>query len=174
MNLVNERRAIDEALSSYRNLLEDINEDRFTETPSKGGWSYAEVYDHILKATLASSIALERCTHNVCAPTKSGPTLIGHYVLLSGTFPPFKLKAPPEMEATVKKISREEAKNLIIKARKRLDGIVAPIKTAKPKWRNKHPRMGMLNAWQWLKFIRIHLQHHLKQLERIKADFNRP
>jgi uncharacterized linocin/CFP29 family protein len=26
----------------------------------------------------------------------------------------------------------------------------------------------MLNAQQWFKFIRIHLQHHIKQLDRIK------
>lgn len=29
----------------------------------------------------------------------------------------------------------------------------------------------MLNAPQWFKFIRVHLQHHLKQLERIKNNF---
>lgn len=173
MNIASERRAIDEALNRYRSLIDDISDERFIQTPLKGGWSYAEVYDHILKATLASSIALERCTHNICAPTKSGPTLIGHYILLSGAFPPFKLKAPPEMEATVKKISVEEAKNLIVKVRKRMDGIVGPIKNAKPQWRYKHSRMGMLNAGQWLKFIRIHLQHHLKQLERIRESFNR-
>jgi uncharacterized linocin/CFP29 family protein len=29
----------------------------------------------------------------------------------------------------------------------------------------------MLNAKQWFKFIRIHLEHHLKQLRRIKNKF---
>ncbi|OJW16440.1 DinB family protein [Mucilaginibacter sp. 44-25] len=173
MNIASERRAIDEALNRYRSLIDDISDERFIHTPPNGGWSYAEVYDHILKATLGSSIALERCTHNICPPTKSGPTLIGHYILLTGSFPPFKVKAPAEIEATVQKIGKEEAKNLIIKVRKRLDGIMGSVKTAKPQWRNKHPRMGMLNAGQWLKFIRIHLQHHLKQLERIRESLNR-
>lgn len=173
MNIASERHAIDEALNRYRSLIDDISDERFIQTPLNGGWSYAEVYDHVLKATLKASIALERCTNNVCPPTKDGPTLAGYYILLTGSFPPFKVKASPEMEADVKLIDKEEAKNLIVKVRKRMDGIVGTIKNAKPQWRYKHPRMGMLNAGQWLKFIRIHLQHHLKQLERIRESFNR-
>ncbi|RFZ91878.1 DinB family protein [Mucilaginibacter conchicola] len=172
MNPVKERRAIDEALSSYRSLLDDFSDDRFAETPPIGGWSYAEVYDHILKATLGASIALERCSHNNCQPTKDGVTLIGHYTLLMGSFPPFKLKSPPET-GNVKKIDKEEAKNLIIKVRKRVDGIAGQIKEAKPQSKYKHPRMGMLTALQWLKFMRIHLEHHLKQLQRIGKNFNK-
>ncbi|MFD0793151.1 DinB family protein [Mucilaginibacter litoreus] len=167
MNTAKERRAIDEALNNYRSMLDTINDEQFTQTPSGGGWSYAEVYDHILRSTLGASIALERCTHNNGQSAKGGLTLMGRYMLLMGSFPPFKTKAPAELEDSVKKIDKEEARNLIIKSRKRIDGITDKIKDALPYARYKHPRMGMLNAGQWLKFIRIHLEHHLKQLNRI-------
>jgi hypothetical protein len=88
MNLSKERRAIDTALDTYRQLLDTYTDERFMETPPMGGWSNAEVYDHILKASLGSAIAAERCTHNNCPPTKKGMGFWGHYVMLTGLFPP--------------------------------------------------------------------------------------
>jgi hypothetical protein len=175
MNIARERRAIDAALDTYRQLLDTYSDDQFTVTPPMGGWSYAEVYDHIMKASLGSAIAMERCTHNNCPPTSKGPTLIGWYILLTGTLPPIKTKLPDAVAAKVQpnKIDKEQAKNLIIKLRKRLDTITNLINNAPQSARWQHPRMGMLNAGQWLKFIRIHLLHHLKQLNRIKNNFVR-
>jgi len=91
-----------------------------------------------------------------------------------GRFPPaLKVKVPPAIAARipVTKISKEDAKNLLIKCRKRVDDITPLIKQSSPFSRYKHPRLGMLNAAQWYKFIRIHLEHHLKQLNRIKRKF---
>ena len=168
MNTLNERKVIDTVLNTYRARLDEIPDDKFTETPPGGGWSYAEVYSHILKATLASVIGLERCTAGNCEPTTKGLSKWGYYVMLMGAFPPFKIKVPPKVEARLpaEKITKEEAKNLIIKCRARVDEIMPLIKTSMPRSRYKHPRLGMLNAPQWLKFIRIHLEHHLKQLKR--------
>ena len=170
MNIANERRAIDAALDSYRELLDTIPEDVFAETPPGGGWSLAEVYSHILTATLGSSIGLERCTHDNCPPTTKGPTFLGRLMMLTGRFPPVRVKVPAELAAKmpVKKISKEEAKNLIVKCRRRIDDTTPLIKDSSPGSRYRHPRLGMLNAMQWYKFIRVHLLHHLKQLERTK------
>lgn len=172
MNLHKERKAIDAALDDYRAKLETIPEELFTETPPGGGWSYAEVYSHILKATLGSSIALERCAHNNCEPTTKGPNLMGRYLMLIGSFP-VKLKVPEATSAKMpaEKISREEAKNLLVKCRKRVDDTAPILKNSLPTSRIKHPRLGMLNAGQWFKFIRIHLYHHLKQLKWIEKKF---
>ena len=72
----------------------------------------------------------------------------------------------------VTKISKEEAKNLIIKCRKRMDEMAAFIKDGQAVRRTQHPRLGMLTALQWFKFTRIHLQHHLKQLARINQNLH--
>ena len=172
MNLARERKAIDAALDNYRAQIDEIPDEWFTETPAEGAWSFAEVYSHIMQATLGSSIAMERCVHNNCEPTLKGLTFLGRWVLFTGRFPPVKVKVPPSVHAKypVVKVSKEDAKNLIIKCRKRLEGTMHLIKEAPPNARFKHPRMGMLDAAQWLKFIRIHLQHHLKQLERIRKN----
>jgi hypothetical protein len=173
MNIVKERRTIDAVLDDYRARLDTIPDEQFAVTPPGGGWSYAEVYSHILKATLGSSISLERCTHGSCEPTKKGLTLAGHLMMITGIFPPFRVKVPQiaAAKAAADKISKEDARNLLIKCRKRIDTTAPLIKNSSPNFRNKHPVIGMLNAAQWFKFIRIHLHHHLKQLERIKNKF---
>ncbi|MBB6129614.1 DinB family protein [Mucilaginibacter lappiensis] len=170
MSIGKELRAIETALDSYRELLDTIPDDLFAETPAGGGWSSAEVYSHVMQATLRSSIAIERCAHSNCPPTKKGPSLQGYFTLLFSRFPPVKIKMLDIMN--VEKISKEDARNLIIKCRKRIEDIAPLIAKASPSVRYGHPRLGMLNAKQWFKFTRIHLLHHLKQLEQIKNKFH--
>jgi hypothetical protein len=175
MNIAKERKAIEAAFDIYRNRLETIPDEQFTLTPPGGGWSYAEVYSHILQADLGSSIAMERCINGTANPTKKGLNLLGRLVLLFRRFPPVKVKVPEKTTAKmpVNKISKEEARNLLIKCRKRIDEITPLVNNALPQNRYKHPRLGNLDAGNWLKFILIHTKHHLKQLDRIEKKFLR-
>jgi hypothetical protein len=170
MNIGETRKKIEEVLDIYRNRLDAIPDDLFMVTPPGGGWSYSEVYSHILQANLGSTIAVEKCTLNNCAPTNKGRTFIGLMVLSFGRFPPFRVNTPKELaeKNPVRNITKEEARNLIIKCRKRLDAITPLIRNSSKHKRIRHPRMGMLNAKQWLKFILIHSEHHLKQLDRVE------
>lgn len=174
MNLIKERRAIDAALDNYRDWLDTIPDEQFTLTPPMGGWSYAEVYAHLLKANLGCGVAIDKCSNKTCEPTSKGLNLLGVLLLGFARFPPFKIKAPKSVEAALPatKISKEEARNMLIKSRNQLDKVFPLIEDALPNYRMKHPRMGMLTASQWLKFIRIHSLHHLKQLQRIKNNFS--
>jgi len=172
VSLAKEYKLVNIALDSYRAQLDAIPDDEFDVTPANGGWSYAEVYSHIMQATLLSFIAIDRCTTGNKS-TKDGLNFWGRYVMLLQRFPPIKTKAPEKVSSKipVTKISKEEAKNLIVKCRKRLEDAFPAINNVPLKNRSKHPRLGMLNVPQWLKFVRIHLQHHLKQLKRIDKNF---
>ena len=166
MSIAKELRVIETALDDYRERIDTIPDELFAKTPPDGGWSSAEVYSHVMQATLASSIAIERCAHSNCPPTNKGLSLQGHFTLLFGRFPPVPIKMLEIMN--VEKISKEDARNLIIKCRKRIEIIAPLIAKAPSDIRYAHPRLGMLNARQWFKFTGIHLRHHLKQLEQIK------
>lgn len=172
MSIAQEYKLLNQALDNYRAQLDAIPDDKFDVTPPRGGWSYAEVYSHIMQATLLSFIAIDRCTTGN-KPTKDGINFWGRYVMLFHRFPPVRVKVPDKVSTKmpVTKISKEEAKNLIIKCRKRIEEAFPAIHNVPLKNRSKHPRLGMLNAAEWLKFIRIHLQHHLKQLKRISTNF---
>lgn len=171
MNLQAERRSIINALNLYRKQLDEIPDERFAATPPNGGWSSAELYCHILQANFGSAIALERCCRKTAEATSKGPSLLGWLMMLTGRFPPVKVKAPAALAAKVTAISKEEARNQLIRFRKRLDELMPLVATAQPDYKIKHPRLGLFNARQWLKFIRIHSIHHLKQLERINKSF---
>ena len=174
MKPADERIAIEAALDTYRARLDQIPDEAFDLTPAGGGWSYAEVYDHMMKSTIGASIALEKSTQSSCVPTNKKPNLMGRLLLLFGRFPPVKTTVPDSVANTIgpAKITKEDARNLIIKCRRRVDTVMSLIANSKNNCRVNHPRLGMLNARQWLKFIRIHLQHHLKQLGRIENKFS--
>lgn len=173
--LAGEYSAIELALDTYRHLLDIIPDDLFDVTPPNGGWSYTEVYSHIMQATLGSTIAAERCTQSNCKPTTKGANWLGKAVLFFGIFPPVSIKEPKVISEKMKavKITKEEARNLIIKCRKRIDTIASLMQNPENNGRVAHPRLGMLNAKQWFKFIGIHLRHHLKQLKRIDKMLGR-
>ncbi len=173
MNIAQIHIAINDALNVYRKRLDTIPDEQFDVTPMGGGWSYAEVYSHILQADLGSSIAMERCINGTCNPTTKGMNLLGKLVFFFRRFPPVKIKVPEKTAAKmpVNKISKEEAKNLLVKCRKRIDEIFPLIADAPSINRYKHPRLGNLNTAQWLKFILIHTKHHIKQLDRIEKKF---
>jgi hypothetical protein len=171
MKVAAERRAIDAAFDNYRNQLDTIPDDLFDVTPPDGSWSFAEVYSHILQATVGSTIAAERCANGTCEPTKKGLTIIGRLALLFGFMP--RVKTTEEgAKIPVKKLTKEEARNLLIKCRTRVNDITQKVNDAKAFSRLRHSRFGMLNAREWFRFILVHLNHHLKQIERVKNKFS--
>ena len=174
MNIQKQLHIITGVFDEYRRQLDTIPDDEFDVTPPQGGWSCAEVYSHIMQATIMSSMALERCMHASSKPDNKKMNFWGWYVMLANRFPPVKTRVPKSVESKmpITKISKEEAKNLIIKCRKRMDEMATFIKDGQSVRRTQHPRLGMLTALQWFKFTRIHLQHHLKQLARINQNLH--
>ncbi|GAB3911315.1 DinB family protein [Mucilaginibacter boryungensis] len=174
MKITDERKRTEAVLDIYRSKVDTIPDNVWDRTPPGGGWSFAEVYSHIMQGTLLSTKAAERCTQSNCRPTNNKMNLLGRFTLFFGTFPPVKLKEPARVAEKMPalKITKEEARNMIIKCRQRLEAIIPLILNPENHGRIAHPRMGMMTAGQWLKFIRIHLQHHLKQIKRIENKFS--
>lgn len=154
-------------LDRYRDLVSGMDEETFQKSPAEGVWSYSEVYSHVLQVNRSSIIAIERCAYG--NRSSSGRlSWLAWMVLFFGKFPG-KLKAPDQIAAMVKKINVEDACNEIIKFQQKLPDLVAVVKNAPTKHKINHPRLGMLNAKQWLRFIEVHTKHHLNQLKRIDS-----
>ncbi|MBE7176601.1 MAG: DinB family protein [Mucilaginibacter polytrichastri] len=167
MSLAANRKRIEKLLDEYRQRLDLYPEDDFTDTPAEGVWSYAEVYAHILNATYQSLLAAERCLGQNAQFHKSGTPLVVKLILAIGRIPPGKHAVPAVLADKTAKISREDARNLLIRVRKKLDDVYPKLRGYDPLMRVKHPRLGMLHAAQWLRFTWIHLRHHVAQLNRI-------
>lgn len=167
MSILKQHNSMLNSVKVYEKLLETLSEEEFKNTPEAGIWSYAEVYSHIFQSNLGSLIAVEKCI--LGTGNKSDKTIhwIAWLVLFIGRFPPGKIKAPERIASMVSKINMEEARNLIIKFKKRLEDLTPRINKASKDQTIKHPRLGLLNASQWFRFIEVHTRHHARQLHRI-------
>lgn len=154
----------------YQEILHQVGPVNFQTTPPIGGWSYSEVYCHIFDSSLLSLMALNNC---VKGEGKEKSTAFAvKAILFFGMFPPGrKYKAPSKIAIRVKKIDIAEAKQFIADFEMQLAQAYPKIEKASPKTKTKHPVIGHLNAKQWLRFIEIHLNHHLKQLKQIENSF---
>jgi len=157
-------------VDAYKAKLSSYPDDIFQTIPPINGWSYSEVYSHIFDSSLLSIIALEN------AAKGKGENQPTHFavklILFFGSLPPAKkYKVPKRLADRVKKISKTEAMDFILEFEKALEEAYPLISNASKNSKTKHPRLGYLNAEQWLRFIEIHLKHHLKQLVRIEKSF---
>jgi hypothetical protein len=145
-----------------------IPEARWAQAPAEGGWSAAEIFDHV--GRLAMGYGFPRM--EACLEGRGGPgrrSLLGVLFLgapwLAGTFR-LRQRFPPELAARV--ISRAEAQSLLETLRGRTRAAWPRLREADPDCRVHHLRLGWLNAEEWFRFLELHARHHLKgQLRRL-------
>jgi hypothetical protein len=173
MSIAELKTSILNSVNEYSNFIINVSEEDFQKNPEGGGWSYSEVYSHLFQSNLGSLIAAEKCINGTGERSRKRANWVVRAILFFGYLPPGKIKAPARIAAMVSKIDKEQARNLIVRFKSRLTDICPRIEKASPDIKIKHPRLGLLNAKQWFRFIEIHTRHHQKQLERIKKNFRR-
>ncbi len=166
MSIQSDKANILSALKRCEEILHEVDEETYLLTPAEYVWSVSEIYAHILTATLMSIIAAEKCINGTGEHVTKRLHWLVWSILFFGRFPPGKFKVPSKLLSMVTKMSKEDAENLIIKLRKKTEEICPKISKANIYIKNKHPRIGMLNAEQWFRFTLVHLNHHLKQIDR--------
>jgi len=162
--------SINKIVDAYEAKLASVKSEEFTLTPPIGGWSYSEVYAHIFDSSLLSLQAAQKCIdgEGVAEKTQLGAKVI----LFFGMLPPGKrYKVPKRLMDRAKKIDFATAEQFVDDFEVLLAKITPQLEKANPSLKVAHPRLGYLNAKQWLRFIEIHLNHHLKQLRRIEKSF---
>ena len=170
MSINDNRKAIQKSIAVYEKLLSEFSGELFTRTPAEGVWSYAEVYSHIFTSSIGCCKAIESCAKGTAIENDEPLPLSIRLVLFFKRLPPGrKYKVPEKIAKDVRKITRNEAEELIRQCKEQLETIYPMIKSASPTQKIKHPRLGLFNASQWYSFILLHLLHHQKQLYRIRA-----
>lgn len=173
MNALKVYQAIGNVVASYNQKLDAIAEDVFVTQPPIGGWSYSEVYSHIFDASLLSLMALQKAANG--EGDKGATPFAVRLILFLGFLPPMmKFKVPNRMAGRVKKITKMAARQFIVDFELQLTKNYPKVTSAVANSKVKHPKMGYLDAKQWLRFIEIHLKHHLKQIERIEKSYLEP
>ena len=173
MNIHKIVQSIQKGLAVYKDLLSEISEEHFRIIPFDGGWSYAQLYSHIIHVNQLSLISIERCINRTANKDSRRTDWRIWLIMLLGKLPPGRIKAPERIAAGVSQITKEEAKNQLLRFSEKLDQISPKISLAPLDQKISHPRMGPLNALQWLRFIDIHTRHHISQLSRIRSGISK-
>ena len=170
MGTISDYRWIQQIVEKYKAKLKEIDDAQWQATPPTQGWSYSEVYYHIFDASILSLIQL---TESAEGRAKIKPTAFAvKLILFLGMLPPGKrFKAPKTLTERVKKAGKDDIQALMDVFLKQLQAAYPKLKKADLSIKAPHPKMGYLNANHWLRFIAIHLNHHLKQLKRIEKSY---
>lgn len=155
------------ALEDYRRRLNEYSEDDFLKKTNDEVWSPAEVYAHIISTNRLTINGMQKANAGNATEDRNRISLKAWLILFSGRFPKGR-KVP---EVVLKRTPKFEQK---IDAKVALDALIQELNeiwSTSPNWSKtqklKHPALGLLNNKQWLKFMKIHTKHHLKQLDRI-------
>ena len=170
MSVTSNKKQLEKTLLFYEQFLKSVDDEAFLITPPGGGWSYAEVYSHMINVNYISVIAAEKCLNKIAEIKTRKPDWRVRLILFIGKFPPGKIKAPAAVSESVKKITRDEASNLLMKIHKKLENINPQYKNFDSHYKIKHPRLGYLNAKHWLRFMVVHTKHHQNQIIRIERE----
>jgi hypothetical protein len=140
------------------------------ERAPEGGWSVAEIIEHLSIAEPGITRAIERLLEPADGKGAEGT---------SQPFVPFsldeqaeqargKIEAPEFLRPTGLPLAEGLAR--LKESRSVLAALRLRFESADYSQRFPHPAFGPLNAAQWLAFIGMHEERHLRQIERILGE----
>jgi uncharacterized damage-inducible protein DinB len=138
--------------------------------PSQTKWSVAEILTHLLTSEKMSLRYLQKKSLGVAAEKNTGFTENARFVLLMiSQYLPLRYRAPKKLlENTPLPLPYGELVRQWDLTREELRVFLEQLDEAHLQKRIfRHPRVGMLNIGQTLRFMRAHVHHHQPQIEDI-------
>jgi hypothetical protein len=154
--------------SAFQNMIDEIdncNADLFNEVPPTGGWSLAQVTDHMIKAIgnvpLFFSMSCEPCSRPADEKAPEIKKIFLDFTIRMKTPP---MLAPEEKSSFIPSVQATRLHEL-------RDEALAAASSFDLTYLHKgfdFPGLGYLTRLEWLIFIVCHLQRHTHQLKEIK------
>jgi hypothetical protein len=155
-------------------LLDQPDDVLFTTNASVSGWSPAQHLHHVW---LASGKSLAAALYIAYGRGNADGSLgeAGRAVLEAESMPRNQMQAPDAVSPP-DDLDRQVLTDTLSRSRGKLDDVGEQLDAlAAAEGRLPHPRLGALNGPQWLRFVRIHAQHHHDIIRDIlSADPTRP
>ncbi len=151
-----------------------LSSDQRRYRPKDGAWSPNQVAHHLLLVQSLSVGVMEKNGGRASAPRSWMQKLgrIGVFVILRFGI---RVRNPAPPTTPDRDIAFEELEPLWAAERARLQALVATMDDAALRSAGfKHPISGPLTVAESLDFLACHLEHHLRQLDRIRADAGFP
>ena len=156
-----------QTIEEYRRRLGTYSESKFVEKINPEVWSPAEVYAHIISANRLTVRSMQKAVEGNATEDNSSLPWKARLILFTGRFP--KGRKVPEVVAkrTPQFLAIADAREATEALLMELNDIWKSHEQWSPTQKLKHPALGLLNNKQWIKFMKIHSKHHIKQLDRI-------
>ncbi|MFC0213367.1 GyrI-like domain-containing protein [Paenibacillus chartarius] len=162
--------SMEQLTNQYVRELEAYSPEQLTRKPGEDEWSLGQMLMHLINSALRMQLAsVDACRAGGSGSEQGQRTEIAEKMFRMGSFPPEPIRVPPSPQYTPRQPeSKEELESglrHVLQRMKELEEIVAdiPLTHTAP-----HPRLGALNAMEWLRLVEMHYRHHLLQLERLK------
>ncbi len=159
-----------------RKLLEEISKlthEQQNFKPAPESWSIAQVLNHLIYAETNSVKYMQKKLQGVAAEPKSGIKEVFRSIMLN-----MFLRLPVKYKAPKAALPVQEEVYIFENLKTQWEGIRAEIKkildqldaASTEKLIFKHPIVGKFNIYQTMSFLVEHIEHHKKQIGRIKAE----
>lgn len=163
-----------------KNLLDEIAKLSHTQQnfkPAPDSWSILQVVNHVIHAETGVVKYMLKKMQGISTVEKSGMQAKLRWVVLKSFLKsPLKFKAPkvlniPQEDVYIFDNVSKQWSGVRAEFAKILDQL-NPADAEKLLF--KHPISGRFNIYQTMSFMREHIGHHVKQIERIKSNPNFP
>lgn len=162
------------SLAVWQDALERSDEQVFDQVPEGGGWTLGQICDHVTLVSLAFLDATNALARGE-GEERGGSLMATVMCGIVGSFPPVRLKVPPNLPDEAKRAAAPESlpkaealKRFAVVARRTRD-LCSEVAAAPRGLRSEHPVLGWIDARQWYQLSEMHMRHHLRQLRRLPA-----
>jgi len=155
----------------WREDLESRDEQDYGRAPPAGGWTLGQLCDHVTLASNTFLDAVEALTRGEGEERRG--SLLAAVMCGVGSFPPFRLKVPPNLPDEIKRAANPDslpgtdALERFAAIARRTRDLCDTVAATPRRLRSEHPVAGWVNARQWYQLSEMHMRHHLRQLKRI-------
>ena len=140
-------------------LLDQPNEALFKTDAGVSGWSPGQHLHHIWVAN-GKSLAAALYIAYGRGDADGSPNDVGRAMLEAESMPRNQMQAPDSVHPP-DDLDREMLTEALTRSRGKLDDVGDQLDAlAAAEGRLPHPRLGALSGPQWLRFVRLHAQHH--------------
>jgi hypothetical protein len=155
----------------FQEACEQIPASRWKKTPAKGGWSAGEVVAHLIMVETAVCTGARELLSK--KPARHSLFERMHIPLVFTSWRLIKRKSPVPVDPTLVK-ARQEALEGYSSARNRTLKFIAEQSSRNlAAYRRKHPFLGSLDMYAWMRFLAYHEMRHTKQIREIGKSFEK-
>ena len=160
---------------AFLQSISGLSEKQWKFKPAPDRWSVAEVSEHIAVSESTLLGLVQKIEAGPATPEKrSGVKVTDVQILQMVPDRSHKAQAPEFLQPTGRWATRDQLTKTFEEARK---ATMDYVKTTQDDLRDHfetHPKLGTMDAYQWILLISAHSERHTKQIEEVKADPNFP